>query len=115
MSITKQQIRFLENIAANGHVGLEQIEYDGWELRFTHGFTGRANSVQLKGPSTIDLSEKIAFCEKEYASHGLPCIFKLTDADRDFISFLEQRGYAAVKPTDVMLLPLQDYTADYDP
>ena len=114
MSITKQQIRFLENIAANGHVGLEQIEYDGWELRFTHGFTGRANSVQLKGPSTIDLSEKIAFCEKEYASHGLPCIFKLTDSDGEFISELEQRGYQAVKPTDVMLLELGGKNTGFD-
>ena len=104
----KEQIRFLENIAANGHVGLEQTEYDGWELRFTHGFTGRANSIQIKGPSTIAPDEKLAYCEKEYASRGLPCLFKLTEADRDFISYLEQRGYTAVKPTDVMILELSD-------
>ena len=104
----KEQIRFLENIAANGHVGLEQTDYDGWELRFTHGFTGRANSIHIKGPSTIALDEKLAYCEKEYASRGLPCLFKLTDADRDFISYLEQRGYTSVKPTDVMILELND-------
>ena len=104
----KEQIYFLEKIAANGHVGLEQIDYDGWELRFTQGFTGRANSIQLKAPSTLALEEKLAYCEKEYASRGLPCLFKLTDADREFISYLEQRGYTPVKPTDVMVLALTD-------
>ena len=110
----KEQIRFLETIAADGHVGLEQIEYDGWELRFTQGFTGRANSIQIKAPSTIALDEKVSYCEKEYASRGLPCLFKLTEADRDFISYLEQRGYTAVKPTDVMTLPLQGQNNETD-
>lgn len=106
--MNNDQIHFLENIAANGHVGLEQIDYDGWELRFTQGFTGRANSVQIKAPSTLALDEKVAYCEKEYAAHGLPCIFKLSDADSDFISYLEQRGYTPVKPTDVMTLELSE-------
>ncbi len=112
--MTNEQIRFLENIAANAYVALEDQQYDGWELRFTHGFTGRANAVQLKKPSTIALPEKVEYCEKAYADHGLPCIFKLTDADRDFITFLEQRGYQAVKPTDVMTLALSDENTDYD-
>ncbi len=112
--MTKEQIRFLENIAANGYVALEDQEYDGWQLRFTHGFTGRANSVQLKNPSTIALPEKVDYCEKAYADHGLPCIFKLTDAERDFISYLEERGYQAVKPTDVMTLELLDENIAYD-
>ena len=36
----KEQIRFLENIAADAFVGLEEIAYDGWELRFTQEYTG---------------------------------------------------------------------------
>ncbi|MCR5283305.1 MAG: GNAT family N-acetyltransferase [Lachnospiraceae bacterium] len=112
--MTKEQIRFFEKIAANGYVGLEETEYDGWELRFTQGFTGRANSIQIKEPSNLALPEKVAWCEKAYAAHGLPCIFKLTDADTEFISFLEQRGYQAVKPTDVMLLALDDVRAYSD-
>ena len=107
----KEQIRFLENVAADGFVGLEEIDYDGWELRFTEGFTGRANSVQIKGESTIDLIQKVEFCEKAYAEHELPCMFKLTDADKDFISLLEKRGYQVAKPTDVMTLALDDVNA----
>ncbi|MCR4689838.1 MAG: GNAT family N-acetyltransferase [Lachnospiraceae bacterium] len=109
-----EQIRFLEKIAADGYVGLEQKDYDGWELRFTQGFTGRANSIQLKAPSTIALPEKVAYCEKEYAAHGLPCLFKLTEADKDLISYLEQRGYTSVKPTDVMTLALNEKTTACD-
>ena len=112
--MTKEEIRFLERIAANGYVALEEQEYDGWELRFTQGFTGRANSIQIKGDSTIALPEKVAYCEKEYAAHGLPCMFKLTDADGELLSFLEKRGYQAVKPTDVMLLTLNEAASDFD-
>lgn len=110
----KEQIRFLENIAANGFVGLEEIVYDGWELRFTHGFTGRANSVQIREDSTIELSQKVDFCEKAYAEHDLPCMFKLTDADGELLSLLENRGYKKVKPTDVMTLALNDTNTDYE-
>lgn len=110
----KEQIRFLENVAADGFVGLEEIIYDGWELRFTQGYTGRANSVQIRGESTIELSEKVYFCEKAYEEHGLPCMFKLTDADVELITFLENRGYQKYKPTDVMLLELNSADTDYE-
>ncbi|MBR5178637.1 MAG: GNAT family N-acetyltransferase, partial [Lachnospiraceae bacterium] len=49
-----------------------------------------------------------------YADHGLPCIFKLTDADGEFISLLKERGYQVVKPTDVMTLSLEDENINYD-
>ncbi len=110
----KQQIRFMENIAANGFVALEEMDYDGWELRFTEGFTGRANSVQIREESTIELAKKVEYCEKAYAEHDLPCMFKLTDADGELITFLEKRGYHTVKPTDVMVLGLNEANTDYD-
>ena len=110
----KEQIRFLENIAADGFVGLEEMVYDGWELRFTQGYTGRANSVQIREESTIELSEKVHFCEEAYAEHGLPCTFKLTEADKELITFLENRGYQKHKPTDVMLLALNSADTDHE-
>ena len=107
-------IRFFEKIAADAFVGLEEILYDGWELRFTQGFTGRANSVQIREASSIEIPQKVAFCEKAYAKHDLPCMFKLTDADGDLISYLSQRGYRVTKPTDVMLLALDQTDAGCD-
>ena len=99
-----QQIRFLEEIAANGHVALNTTEYDGWVLRFSEGYTGRANSVSVLHPSTKDMAEKVAYCEQRYAEQGLPALFKLTDCDAELQEYLVKKGYGIVTPTDVMIL-----------
>ena len=65
--MSKQQIRFLEEIASNGHVALNTMQYDGWILRFSNGYTGRANSVSVLYPSEKDMAGKVAYCEKCYA------------------------------------------------
>ena len=101
------QVRFLEEIASNGHVALNVMQYDGWLLRFSEGYTGRANSVSPLYPSEKELPEKVAYCEARYARQGLPALFKLTDRDTELAAFLGKRGYGTVTPTDVM-------TADLD-
>jgi ribosomal protein S18 acetylase RimI-like enzyme len=110
-----QKIRYLEKIAADGHRALEIEEYKDWELRFSKGYTGRANSIRLTGAPiemiNSEVEEKLAFAENEYAKRNLPCIFKLTEADIKFSDYLESRGYTVVQPTDVMVLPLNG--ADY--
>ena len=103
------KIRFLEEIASNGHVALKIMQYDGWIMRFSNGYTGRANSISLIYPSTIPLEEKISYCEKCYEKQGLPANFKLTENDKELSDLLARRGYQIVTPTDVMLLDnLQD-------
>ncbi len=97
-----EKVRFLEEIGANGHVALNVLQYDGWLLRFANGYTSRANSVCVLYPSTRPVEEKIAYCEKCYASQGLPTIFKVTDLDKEFSDLLAGRGYQIVTPTDVM-------------
>ena len=98
------RIRFLEEIASNGHVALKIIQYDGWLMRFANGFTGRANSISLLYPSTKPIEEKVSYCEECYVKQGLPANFKLTDGDEDFSDFLANRGYQVVTPTDLMVL-----------
>ena len=97
-----EKVRFLEEISANGHVALNVMQYDGWLLRFSNGYTSRANSVCVLYPSTKPVEEKIAYCEECYAKQGLPTIFKVTDVDQDFSDLLASRGYEVVTPTDVM-------------
>ncbi len=41
----KSQIRFFEKAASEGFKGLEIKRHDGWELRFSEGYTRRVNSV----------------------------------------------------------------------
>ncbi|MBO6165609.1 MAG: GNAT family N-acetyltransferase [Eubacterium sp.] len=108
------KVRFLEKNAADGFAALESKEYDGWRLGFTEGYTRRTNSVIIEGTSAIDIDEKIAYCEKEYKEHNLPCIFKLADVDNDLKDRLLQRGYRVVCPTDVMTLELKDENLDFD-
>ena len=104
----KDRIRFLEEIASNGHVALNVMQYDGWLLRFSGGYTGRANSVSVLYPSVKNTAEKVAYCEKCYARQGLPALFKLTDCDTELYSYLLKRGYDVVTPTDVMILDLEN-------
>ena len=110
-----KQIRYLEKIAADGHKALEIAEYQDWELRFSKGYTGRANSIRLMGDPieeiNKDVEDKLRYTEKEYAKRGLPPMFKLTDADKTFSDYLESHGYKVKNPTDVMMLPLNG--ADY--
>lgn len=106
--MNKQQINFLEEIASNGHPALNVRQYDGWLMRFSGGYTGRANSVSLLYPSRLEIPEKVAFCEECYAKQGLPTRFKLTDGDEYFSAYLESRGYKVVTPTDVMILDLDE-------
>ncbi|MBO6090482.1 MAG: GNAT family N-acetyltransferase [Lachnospiraceae bacterium] len=98
------EIRTLEKKAANGWVAFETHEYDGWEMRFGNGYTGRANSVSVYEDSTKRMEDKVVYCENLYKAHGLPCNFKVTDADKELSEYLLNRGYKVVTPSDVMIL-----------
>ncbi|MBP5580766.1 MAG: GNAT family N-acetyltransferase [Ruminococcus sp.] len=107
------KIRFFEELSANGHTALNVMQYDGWLLRFSEGYTGRANSVCVLYPSTKSIEEKVAYCEYCYEKQGLPCIFKLTDEDTELCGYLTAKGYKMIKPTDVKLLSLDGTDFEY--
>jgi GNAT superfamily N-acetyltransferase len=88
-------IRHLEEASLAGLPALRTDHYDGWLLRFADGYSRRANSVAPLFASTIDLDEKIRYCESAYARAGLPCIFKLTEASTPdgLDEALSSRGY----------------------
>lgn len=112
--MTTDEIRFFEELAANGFPALNIQQYDGWLLRFSNGYTGRANSVSVLYPSSIALDEKIDYCEKCYENHNMPCLFKLTDseADKPLNDMLKERGYRIVSPTNIMTLDLSELCDD---
>lgn len=97
---------------------LRTILYDGWVLRFSDGFTRRANSVNPLYPSTLDIEQKIVRCEEMYKSLGQPIVFKMTEdvAPADLDGMLNERGYAINAPTSVQTADLAgiDTTADDD-
>ena len=104
-------IRFYEELSSNGHVALNLMQYDGWLLRFSNGYTARANSVSVIYPSTLPLEEKISYCEKCYQKQGLPCQFKITDSESDkaLNEALKNRGYEPVNTTDILVQNLDSY------
>jgi len=100
----------LEHISLSMWNATEEIEYDGWILRFAGGYSGRANSVQTYGESSLPLIEKIAYCEAMYAQRNIPILFKLTQATRppNLDAFLREQGYILRNTTSVQLLDVAD-------
>lgn len=84
---------------------LEEVTLGDWRLRFSEGFTGRANSVQPLGSSDRPLAERVAECERWYAERGRPCRFRITPFSEEGVdAFLAGEGYAHFNPTHVMCL-----------
>ncbi len=103
-------IQTIEELSLNAWPSLQTMLFDGWVLRFSGGYTRRANSVNPLYPSAIPLEEKVAACERLYRAKGLGVIFKLTAAScpPGLDAFLSERGYASDAETSVQLLDLHD-------
>ena len=98
-------IRTLEELSMNAWPALESVESDGWVLRFSAGYTRRANSVHPLDAGDRDLVEKIEEAERLYGAHGLPPTFKMTRASEpgDLDAELANRGYAWEAGTSVQV------------
>lgn len=104
-------IREIEELSMSAWPSLQTKLYDGWVLIFADGYTKRANSVNPSYESTIPLSEKIDYCEKEYGLRNVPIVFKLTPKSfpKGIDTILEERGYSRVDETSVRLLEMRQY------
>jgi len=85
----------IEESVLNAWPGLQQVLLDGWVLRFSNGYTFRANSVHVLHPSRLDVSRKIEMCEALYRAKNLPPIFRITPqaVAEGLDERLEKRGY----------------------
>lgn len=112
----------IEEASLNAWPALQQQLYHGWVLRFSRGFTRRANSVQV-GPATDraapmddSLIERIRYCENRYAAEDLATVFRLTSLQpqEDLEMLLDERGYRRAGETLVMACALPEPTAPID-
>ena len=87
--------RRVEEASLNAWPALQQVLYDGWVLRFSNGFTRRANSVTPLYPSVEPALAKVYYCENLYAREDRPAIFRLTTlGDASSLDrTLAERGY----------------------
>jgi ribosomal protein S18 acetylase RimI-like enzyme len=111
-------ITVIEEISMNAWPALQTMVYDGWILRFSNGYTRRANCVIPIYPSLSgeNIPEKIAVCEKFYQERGLPVIFKLTKESYPpgLDEQLAARGYKSDATTSVQILDLNTWSETFD-
>ena len=98
-------LRLLEEATANMLPSQQSMVYDGWLLRFNPGKGRNPNSVWPLGPSHLSFEKKIDFCEREYASRGLECSFRLSELEdhNSLQELLLNRGYTIYNPNLVMV------------
>jgi N-acetylglutamate synthase len=99
----------IEEAAMKAWPALEEILLDGWLLRFSRGYTKRANSVNPLYPSALPLEDHVRRCEELYRARQQPCIFRLNSitAPGQLDQVLADRGYRVVDPSLVLKLDLE--------
>jgi GNAT superfamily N-acetyltransferase len=87
----------------------EVLELDGWLLRFTRGFTHRANSVATSRFTGGDPDARIDAVEIEYRRRGLAPMFQVTPATApaSLQARLGLRGYRDRARSSVCIAPVQ--------
>jgi GNAT superfamily N-acetyltransferase len=99
--------RRIEEAALRAWPAHTDTDFDGWRLRFSNGYTRRANSITPLGVSRLALEDKIATCERLYADRGMPAIFRLTPfAPPELDDLLAKRGYKLGDRVEVRARPL---------
>ena len=101
----------IEEASLNAWPALRRMVVDGWLVRFSEGYTRRANSVNPLYGGYIDVEEKIRFFEQLYVERKLPCVFKVTPfvQPNSLDTILDTLGYQPEAPTSVQILDLATY------
>jgi hypothetical protein len=101
--------KIIEELNLNNWQPLSTLLYDGWVLRFSNGYTKRANSINPIHYSTYDLNEKIEECEKIYSNKDLLTTFKITPfvKPENLDDILEEKDYFLIDSTSVQTMDLE--------
>lgn len=94
----------IEAAGAKAWPALNQEYYDGWMMRFSNGYTKRANSIYPNRLSTLPLDKKLAIGRRRYAAVNLPVIFRVTtiSPEIELDGYLKNNLYRCASRTTVM-------------
>ncbi len=107
------RIRQLEALAYNAWPALQTVLADGWVIRFSEGYTKRANSAAAFADAAAPVRAVAPFVEAIYARHGIVPTFRSSPlADPDDHAWLLQAGYSAFDQSIVMTADLAAGRAD---
>lgn len=101
-----------EELSIDAWPSLQTVLYDGWVLRFSDGYTKRANSANPIHGGVLKVDEKIDRCEKLYSEGRLDTVFKLTSDSQPpgLDGILAARGYSLESTSAVQTLNLSGIT-----
>lgn len=100
------EVRRLECLAFRGWPALESQDLQGWHLRFSGGYTKRANSINALGPNP---STDIETLEAPFRARLRPPVWRLTPlAPAAMGDLLKSRGYQPIERSLLQRCPLHD-------
>lgn len=110
----KIDITTLEELTMNALPANEVHQLDGWYLRYTNGFTKRANSIYPLEHDGQSLDECLSICEKWYKIHQFSTVFKMTETSKPsgLDDFLQANNYFKHDETIVQVLSYERYLAE---
>src|SRR5579859_3242603 len=102
-----EQTREIEAASFACWPALQEMEIDGWLLRFGGGHTKRANSANPLRGGAVDPEALIPRIEAQYRRQQLPPVFRLTPLGdmSGYDVILAARGYRLVEPSRILVLP----------
>jgi len=101
------EVRRLEELAFAGWPALETRDVDGWRLRFSGGYTKRANSINALGPDAQIDSRAIDGLEGAYRERRQLPLWRLSPlAPPATADLLGRRGYRAIERSLLQVCPL---------
>lgn len=88
----------LELLAFSGWPALETQDLAGWRLRFSRGYTKRANSINALAPDARFDPATIDDLERRYRERGLRPVWRVTPlTPAAAVAALEERGYPIIE------------------
>ena len=108
------EIAQLDEVTAAAWRAPVREELDGWELRYGHGLTGRANSAWPRRDGRLPLADRIARLESWYRGHALPPKVQLSPASEParLDDELAARGWE--RSNDVLIETADAFAAEPD-